>query len=92
MEGLVLYRKKFIEIQGWLLLIFFICLHHQVSLFYLILKNGFSDFQNSPPFERLSRLYVTISECFKRFQYFNFKTNFLENENLFQKTEVPLFR
>ena len=30
------------------------------------------------------------SESFKRFQYFNFETNFLENENLFQKTEVTL--
>ena len=26
---------------------------------------------------------------FERFQYFNFETNFLENENLFQKTGVP---
>ena len=24
---------------------------------------------------------MTISESFKRFQYFNFETNFLENEN-----------
>ena len=32
---------------------------------------------------------MTISESFKRFQYFNFETNFLENENLFQKTGVP---
>ena len=27
---------------------------------------------------------MTISESFKRFQYFNFETNFLEKENLFQ--------
>ena len=26
--------------------------------------------------------YVTISENFKRFQQFNFETDFLENENL----------
>ena len=26
-----------------------------------------------------------------RFQYFNFETDFLENENLFQKTGVPSF-
>ena len=26
---------------------------------------------------------------FERFQYFNFETNFLENENLFQKTGIP---
>ena len=32
---------------------------------------------------------MTISESFKRFQYFNFETNFVENENLFQKTGVP---
>ena len=30
---------------------------------------------------------MTISESFKRFQYFNFET-ILENENLFQKTGV----
>ena len=29
---------------------------------------------------------MTISGNFKRFQYFNFETNFLENKNLFQKT------
>ena len=28
---------------------------------------------------------------FERFQYFNFETNFLENENLFQKIGVPFF-
>ena len=31
--------------------------------------------------------YVTISESFKRFQYFNFETNFLENEIFFKKLE-----
>ena len=36
----------------------------------------------------LACFYVTVSESFKRFQYFNFETNFLENENLFQKTGV----
>ena len=34
----------------------------------------------------LSSPYVTISESFKRLQYFNFETNFPENEILFQKT------
>ena len=48
------------------------------------------DFQNSPPFERSTCVYVTISESFKHFKYFNFETNFLENENLFQKSGVPL--
>ena len=32
MEELAL-MKKFIEIQGWLLLMFFICLHNQLSSF-----------------------------------------------------------
>ena len=31
---------------------------------------------------------MTISEKFECFQYFNFETDFLENENLFQKTGV----
>ena len=48
------------------------------------------DFQNSPPFERLACFYVTITGNFERFQYFNFETIFLKNENLFQKTGVPL--
>ena len=33
--------------------------------------------------------YKIISESFKRFQYFNFETNFLENDNLFLKIGVP---
>ena len=49
------------------------------------------DFQNNPPFERTGYFYVTISESFKRLQYFNFKTNILENENLFQKNGLPFF-
>ena len=32
---------------------------------------------------------MTTIESLKRFQYFYFETNFLENENLFQKTGVP---
>ena len=49
------------------------------------------DFLQSPPFERSACFYVTISGNFKRFQYFNFETDFLENENLFQKTGVQFF-
>ena len=49
-----------------------------------VLKNGTSDFQNSPPFERSTCFYVTISENFEHFQYFNFETDFLENENFFR--------
>ena len=32
---------------------------------------------------------MTITGNFERFQYINFETNFLGNENLFQKTGVP---
>ena len=32
---------------------------------------------------------MTISENFEHFQYFNAETDFLENENFFQKTGVP---
>ena len=32
---------------------------------------------------------MTIIGNFECFQYFNFAANFLENENLFEKTEVP---
>ena len=49
------------------------------------------NFQNSPPFERSACFHMTISENFKRFQYLNFETNFLENKNLFQKTGVLFF-
>ena len=31
---------------------------------------------------------MTIRESFERFQYLNYKMDFLENENIFQKTEV----
>ena len=54
-------------------------------------KNGTRDFLNCPPFERSTCFYATISESFKRFQHFNFETNFLENENLFQKTGALFF-
>ena len=56
---------------------------------HVLLKNGTRDFQNSPPFERSACFYVTIVGNFERFQYF--KTNFLENEILFQKTGVLFF-
>ena len=49
------------------------------------------DFQNSPPFERSACFYMTISESFKHFQYFDFKTDFLKNENLFRKTGGMFF-
>ena len=55
------------------------------------LENGTSDFQNSLPFKISACFYMTITREFERFQYFNFKTNFLKNENLFQKTGVRVF-
>ena len=54
----------------------------------VLLKNGTRDFQNSPPFDRSACFYVTITGNFEGFQYSNFQTNFLENENLYQKTGV----
>ena len=39
--------------------------------------------------KRCSLPFLEIGENFKRFQYFDFETDFLANENLFQKTEVP---
>ena len=52
-------------------------------------KNGTRDFQNSPPFKRLASFYVANGGNFESFQHFNFETDFLENEKLFQKTGVP---
>ena len=57
----------------------------------VLLKKGDRNFQNSPPFGRSACFCVTITENFERFQYFNFETDFLENENLFQKTGLPFF-
>ena len=57
----------------------------------VFLKDSTRDFQNSPPFERSTCFYVTISRNFERFQYNNLETDFQENENLFQKTEVLFF-
>ena len=57
----------------------------------VLLKTGTRNFQNSPPFERSACFYVTISGNFEHFQYSNFETNFLENENLYQKTGERFF-
>ena len=46
----------------------------------VVLKNATRDFQNNPPFERSACFNVKISESFKRFQCFNFETNFPEKE------------
>ena len=58
---------------------------------YVLLKNSPRDFQNSHPFKRLVCFCVIISGNFECFQYFNFETDFLENENFFQKTGVTFF-
>ena len=55
------------------------------------LNNGTTDFQNNPPFEKSAGFYVTIGGNFEGFQCFNFEADFLENENLFQKTGVSFF-
>ena len=57
----------------------------------VLLKNVTRDFQNSPPFERLACFCETFTVNSERFQYFNFKTDFLKNEDLFEKTRVPFF-
>ena len=55
------------------------------------LRNSTKDFQNSPLFHRSACFYLTITGNFEQFQYFNLETDFLKNENLFQKTGVPFF-
>ena len=57
----------------------------------VLLKNSKRDFQNSPPFESSTCLYVKINGNSEFFQYFNFYTNFLKKENIFQRTRVPFF-
>ena len=52
---------------------------------YVLLKNGTR--QNIPPFERSPYFYVTMSENFKRFQWFNFERDFMENKTFFKKLE-----
>ena len=47
--------------------------------------------KTSPQFERSASFYLTISGNFESFQYFNFETDFAENEKLFQKPGVLFF-
>ena len=58
---------------------------------WILLKKGTRDFQNSPPFERLTCFYKTTTENFECFHYIIFEGNFLKNGNLFRKTGVSLF-
>ena len=57
----------------------------------VFLKIVTRDFQNSPPFDRPACFYVTMTGNFKYFQYFNYETDFLENQNLFQKNWSTVF-
>ena len=43
------------------------------------------------PFEGSACFPVIITGNSERFQYVNFETNFLKNENFLQKTGVPIF-
>ena len=54
-------------------------------------KNRNKDFTNRPQFERSTCFYATTTGNFEHFQYFNLGTNFLKNENLFQKSGAPIF-
>ena len=69
--------------------VFILTLENAFRFYFKLNRNSPRDFQSGPPFDR--RVFVAINENFKRFQYFNFETDFLENENLFQKTGVPFW-
>ena len=58
---------------------------------YILLKAGARDFLNSPPFEKSTCFYIIISGNVEPFQYFNFETDCLKNENIFQKNGSPSF-
>ena len=58
----------------------------------VLLKTGSRGFQNSPPFERSTCFCVTISESFKRFQYFNFETKFSGKQKPFSKNWSTVFQ
>ena len=48
-------------------------------------------FKNGYSLEKSAYFYVTITEKFERFQYFNFESNFVKIENHFQKAGVMFF-
>ena len=56
----------------------------------VLLKNSTRDFQNIPPLERSACFYVTISENFEHFQYFNFR--FSRKRKLFSKNWSTVFQ
>ena len=57
----------------------------------VLLKNGARGFQNSLPFDRLESFYVIISQCYKRFQYFNLEKIFWKIKTFFRKVENCFF-
>ena len=82
--------QQLIEIQGWLLLTIFICLHNQLSSFNSIIVQMSEKCDSSIDIKNEWLLLSCENQWkFPRFSYFNFETNFLENENLFQETGAP---
>ena len=55
----------------------------------VLLKNATRDFQNRPPIKRSAYFYMTITADFERFQYFEFETSFLKNENTLKRLKYP---
>ena len=53
-------------------------------------KKRYYGFLKGPSVERSACFYMTTTENFERFQYFNFATNFHENEIFFEKLEYRL--
>ena len=76
---------------------------HNIIKIHSVAKNVFQQNVFTTKFERncdclRSESFSTIEKLIKfqeivinRFQYFNFETGFLENENIFQKTWLPFF-
>ena len=62
--------------------VFILTLENAFRFYFKLNRNSPRDFQSGPPFDR--RVFVAINENFKRFQYFNFETDFLE---IFKKLE-----
>ena len=54
-----------------------------------VLIDTCSDFSHM--FTQYNMFFMWVTRNIERFQYFNFETNFLKNEKLFQNTGVPIF-
>ena len=77
-----------VEKKLWLTINFFLgsFIFRPTETTWVLLNIDTRNFQNSSPFEREAYFYVTITGNFEQFQYFTSETNFLKNENFFQKT------